>query len=166
MNELQRKAQMRAVIVEYNKLVGSGMLPLLDDDLNSSRYLWASETVGRLVPTFEVLSDFELNALRDTLNGKPPKVHARLRDLLARTKKNPDAWVNYMMHHAPAFKRYRVANRDYTVETVPLVEAWRMLKQEELRSTGYRKPDWNRLQQRPASSKANPEQKQLWGMEP
>ncbi len=132
-----------------------------------SPYLWASGVLGRVISTLTACRDFELNALRDMLNGKPPKIHARLRDVLSKTKKNPDQWVNWMMHNAPKFERYREQSTHYTVETLPLVEAYRLLIQEEPRAGGYRKSEWTPLkQQRSAkgAQKVASEQRTLWGM--
>lgn len=159
----QRTKQMQGVHIEYARLVSKGILPLLAHETRDSCHLWATEELGRLVSTFKALSDFELNALRDTLAGKPPKIHARLRDVLAHTKKDPDSWVDWMMHHAPNFKRYARPDRKYTVEAVPLIEAFRMLKQEEARggSSSYRKPDWTPMQR--GAVKVTTEQALLWG---
>jgi len=159
----QRTKQMQAVHIEYARLVSKGILPLLVHETRDSCHLWATDILGRLVSTLKALSDFELNALRDTLTGKPPKIHARLRDVLTHTKKEPDAWVNWMLHHAPAFKRYARADVTYTVESVPLIEAFRMLKMEEARSgiARYRKPDWTPMAR--GAVTVNREQSMLWG---
>jgi len=159
----QRTKQMQGVHIEYARLVSNSILPLLTNSTRDSCHLWATEVLGRLVSTLKALSDFELNALRDTLSGKPPKIHARLRDVLTHTKKDPDAWVDWMLHHAPAFKRYARPDRKYTVETVPLIEAFRMLKQEEARSghMSYRKPDWSPMAR--GAVTVNREQSVLWG---
>jgi len=103
------------------------------------------------------------------LNGRDSKVHLRLRDVLTQTKKNPDAWVNSMMHTAPKYARYREPAKHYTVETVPWIEAYRLLMQEERRAgrAGYQKPEWKPLQQvmrtLPAAPRVSLEQRELWG---
>lgn len=130
MTAQQRTKQMQAIHIDYSRKVSDGVLQQINPDVHEGCHVWATLTLGRLISTLKACTDFELNALRDTLNGKPPKIHARLRDVLTRTKKNPDQWINWMMHHAPAFKRYADENTTYTVETIPLIEAYRLLRQQ------------------------------------
>lgn len=160
MNSDQRRAQVQAVIAQYKKMVSGGALAQLADDIDQSRYLWASEVLCRLVSTLKTIHDFELNVLRDTLNGKVTKIHARLRDVLSQSKSSPDNYANWMMHNAEGFGRYREPAKTYTVETIPLIEAFRMLKQEEARSPEYRKKDWK---QNRGAVRTSPEQRLLWG---
>jgi len=149
MDKNQRKHQMMAIHATYRRMWVEGVVANLHTDAHTSAELWASQVLGRLISTLTACADCELNVLRDALNGKPSKVHGRLRDVLSRTKKNPDAWVDWMMHHAPAYKRYAVDGTKYTVETIPWVEAWRLLKTVEPRDPQYRKQDWVPLHGRP-----------------
>ena len=169
MTDAQRKQQIGAICATYQRMVSNGVLPMLAHNIDDSRKIWATQVLCRLVSTFKALADCELNVLRDTLNGKPSKVHARLRDVLTQTKENPDRWVHWMMNHAPKFKRYRELDKVYTVETIPWIEAYRLLMQEERRAgrAGYRKPEWKPLQQQrradPPAKRVSPEQQMMWG---
>jgi hypothetical protein len=161
MNDLQRKRQMQAVHAQFKRMAADGTLSGVRTD---SCHLWATDVLGRVISTLTACADFELNALRDTLNGKPPKIHARLRDVLERTVKNPDGWVNYMMHNAPKYARYADRAITYTVEAVPLIEAYRLLMQSESRSGDYRKSDWKPLNQQRNAPRVADDQRTLWGM--
>ena len=160
----QRINQMQAICAEYRKQVSNDVLPKLAEDVDESRRLWATEKLCRLIPSLKVCSDFELNILRDILNGKPPKIHARLRDMLNVTKTHPNDYVTALMSRDERFKRYRPAEpKRYTVEELPLICAYIILKQEETRSYGYRKGKWKPLRQNGAATNVQPEQQQLWG---
>jgi hypothetical protein len=154
----QRKKQMIAVHAQFKRMTSDGVLAHTDC------HVWASEVLGHLISTLTTCSDFELNALRDILNGKPPKIHARLRDVLEKQgKKSADNWCNWMMHNTPKYARYRNFATRYTVETIPLVEAYRMLLQVEPRNAEYRKNQWSTLKQPTRAVVNSAEQNQLWG---
>lgn len=166
MNAEQRRRQTVAICVEYKKLVANGVLQQLADDIDESRKLWATKVLCRLIPSLTTCTDFELNILRDILNGKHPKIVARLIDVLNKTKQIPAAYVNHLMHKDPRFKRFLDPNVAYGFENLPIHCAFIILKQEEARAgggEGYRKRNWKPLQQRRAAQSIEPEQQQLWG---
>lgn len=127
--------QMQVIHIQYKKLFSGGRVPPLHEDAATSCHLWASEVLGRLISTLKACSPAELNVLHDTINGKPSKVHAALRERLTESKTHPDAWINSMMK-TPRFGKHAEAGKTYTVETIPWVTAYAILKMEECRSRG------------------------------
>ena len=166
MDDRQRLNQMRAICAEYRRQVNASVLWPLHEDMDESRKIWASEKLCRLISSLTVCSDVELNALRDILNGKPPKIHARLRVLLSATKSFPDDYVTALMSRDERFTRFRSKEpKRYRVEDLPIHCAYVILKQEESRSYKHnqRKGNWKPLRQDRKATNVQPEQQQLWG---
>jgi len=146
----QRTKQMQAIHIQYSQMVRDGILPA-DRDC----HLWASEILGRIVPTLKACEDHELNALRDRLQGKDGKLLSRVLQEFERCGiKNPNAWVASLAK-GDRFQRWR----NCTLETLPISQLYRCLKMLERRSNGARpKPE------RRGAVRVQSEQQQLWGM--
>lgn len=118
MNTVQRTRQQKACHIRFKQLQREGVIP---DAFNV--YEYARHIVAREIGSLKELKDWELNALRDTLEGKPNKmaeklltaaVAAGIRDLEAYLRK---------LATSPVFSSFR----GYTLETLPLTLQWRLL---------------------------------------
>lgn len=163
MNDEQRKRQRGAIQATYRRMLNSEQLERLHPDDGKSLHLWTTQTLGVLCSSITTLEDCELNALRDALNGKPLRVHQRLRDLLSKTKSSPDG---YAIHIARATHADRLmpGGKYDSIESLPYVVAYKILQQEETRAGAYRKPHWKRLPRAGVGTRVSKEQASLWGM--
>lgn len=117
MNAQQRTRQMQAIHIQFKRHQADGVLAF------DTCHLWASSVIGRVISTLDACSDFELNYLRDCLNGKQPKlldkirrvqVCAGIRDLgawmQAVAKSEANAWLRGFAQpeDMPVSKQYRL----------------------------------------------------------
>jgi len=124
----QRKRQMQAIHIQFKRHQADGVLAF------DTCHLWASQVIGRLISTLDACSDFELNYLRDALNGKAPKIVEKIHEMarqagigdlhywmakLAESKsfawlrgpaQRPDGslWRAARVHELPVSKQYRL----------------------------------------------------------
>ncbi|HEY3321702.1 MAG TPA: hypothetical protein VGP72_14625 [Planctomycetota bacterium] len=169
MTEAQRAAQIRAIVIEYKRQVEEGLRERLHLDIDESRKIWAYNTLGRVVPTFNVLKDWEVNLLRDLLNGKPNKMVVRAQELAPLCGvHNLDAWIAGCAEK-PSFEKWR----GHTLATLPAPQVYRLVKTLETRgerrpSGAAREADARRCTRPPYNSRAavrvEREQNELWGM--
>lgn len=155
MDKIQRSRQMQAIHATYARMIKDGALPPLHAQTGESCHLWATQTLGRLIPSLSCCSDFELNILRDRLNGKVHKIWdkvlfvaeaAGIRDL--------NAWVARV-----AQSEHNAWLRGCDPEKLPVSKQWRLLKMLETRSHAHTGP----FRKRAAPVRVNEEQRVLWG---
>lgn len=119
MDDRQRLRQMQACHVQYKRLQAEGVL---DDEVTIYRY--AECVTGREVLSLKELSNVELNALRDCLQGKPSKVRDKLADAAEKAGiLDLTAWMR-----GAARKGSMRFLRGYTPDTLPVRRAWRLVK--------------------------------------
>ena len=118
MNEAQRIRQMQACHVTYKRLQADGILP---DALSAHDY--ATMVTGRRVTSLKELTDQELNALCDRLNGKDNKSLAKLY-ALAREAGITDlaGWMKVSAARGGAF----LYLTGHTPESLPMPAAQRL----------------------------------------
>jgi hypothetical protein len=134
MNEQQRVRQMQAIHMEYARKVREGIYPPLHPEAGEGCHLWATQTLGRLIPTLKICTDYELNVLRDRLNGKDGKLLLRVRAEFERLDiGRPDQWIARCAD-SDSFRAWR----GQTLETLPVSQLYRLLKMLERRSPGKR----------------------------
>jgi hypothetical protein len=159
MNEQQRSAQIRAIVIEYKRQVSEGILQPLHVDPNESRYLWAYRVLGRIIPSFNVLTDWELNILRDTLNGKACKLLSRAKEEFERCGiQYPDRWIARCAQ-SDSFRAWR----GKTLETLPAPQLYRLVKILERRGSARNISERSAPQPRHSSNvRLSEEQQMLW----
>jgi hypothetical protein len=153
MNAEQRTRQQQACHIKFKELQSASVIP---DGMTC--YDYAREITGQPVSSLKELSDWQLNALRDRLEGKDTKMLARLlaeaerggiRDLaawmLAASRSANMAWL-----------------RGHRPETLPANAAWRLLMILERRGRGSAGLRAGRQGRRPNG--VDSEQALLWGM--
>lgn len=146
MDEIQRKRQMGAIHSQYRAMLSNGTLQQLHADPGEGIHIWATQVLGRVVSTLTACSDFELNALRDRLNGKDPKLMERVLWEFKRVGiQHPDNWIAYVAK-GPQFARWR----GLTVDQLPMNQLYRLLKMLETRRSrpGF---EWMEKRENPGS---------------
>ena len=151
MNNVSRIRQQQACHIKFKELQRDNVIPA-----GITCYDYAREICGRPVSSLKELQDWQLNALRDRLEGKDTKMLARLlaeaerggiKDLaawmLAVSRANNMAWL-----------------RGHRPETLPANAAWRLLMILERRGRGKPKHGFARR----TGARVDSEQAQLWGM--
>ena len=117
MTENQRIRQMQACHATFKRYQSEGMIPVA-----ISLYDYALSVIGRRVESLKKLSDVELNALRDRLEGKENKGLLKLHDA-ARLAGIEDlaGWMkSNSAHEGFAYLR------GYTPEMLPFNFQWRL----------------------------------------
>jgi len=113
----QRAAQIRAICIRFRDRAREGALAdecgTAYDDSREDRLTWAAEILGEPVWSLTTLRDWQLNALRDLLEGKRPKVLVRLDEELAAAQRaarapirDPAAWFATVCASLGADPRY------------------------------------------------------------
>ncbi len=134
MNEQQRTRQMQAIHIQYARMIKDGVLSPLHADAHEGCHIWASEITGRAISTLKACTDFELNNLRDRLNGKDGKLLVRVRAEFERLAiRDPNKWIARCAEN-DTFARWR----GLTLEQLPVSQQYRLLKMLERRSPGKR----------------------------
>ena len=73
MDEAQKTRQAQACHIRFKQMQRDGFVPA-----HSSVYDYAFQVLGRKIDSLKTLEDWELNALRDRLEGKPNKILEKL----------------------------------------------------------------------------------------
>ncbi len=124
MNAEQRQRQIVAIHIRFKQELEAGHLNFSD------AHEWATDVCGRLVPSLKVCSDFELNMLRDRLEGKTPKMLDKLQRIAAAAGvRNLQAWMD-----ACARNDSMAWLRGQTPESLPVSKLWRLCKMLESRA--------------------------------
>lgn len=112
-----RIRQEQACHIRFKQLRRDGVMP---EGLTA--YEYAETVLGRRVDTLKALSDSELNALRDALEGKPSKVREKMYAAAkAAGIERLDRWMQVLAKKNPWL-------RGHTPETLPHSKAWRLVK--------------------------------------
>jgi hypothetical protein len=120
MDERQRTRQQQACHIKFKQLERDGTFPQ-----GVTCYTLATEIAGREIASLKELSDWELNALRDRLEGKPNKMLAKISRLA------PEAGIqdlNRWMAQVGATSETLAWMRGHTPETLPLKKQFHLLK--------------------------------------
>jgi len=117
MDEAQKTRQAQACHIRFKQMQREGFVPE-----NLSVYDYAFQLLGRKTDSLKALEDWELNALRDRLEGKPNKILEKLQDA-ARAARILDlaAWMLQASRSA-GFSYLR----GFTPDTLPLGKQWRL----------------------------------------
>jgi hypothetical protein len=120
MNADQRQRQARACHIQFKRLQRKGKI---DDELSCHAYAAALLRKRDLASLLD-LSDVELNALRDALNGKKPKQYAKLEAVACQCGiTDVAAYVGQMARNrGPQWAWLYGA----TWDTLSLTQAWRL----------------------------------------
>jgi len=120
MNQAARIKQEQACHIKFKQHVQDGNIP---NDITCHDY--AADVVGRPVASLKDLSDSELNALRDRLEGKPNKA---LEAIYAIAREagivDLDAWLRSCARRSRAWSWVKGHNPS----TLPYRSQWRLLK--------------------------------------
>ena len=119
MTLVQRTRQQQACHIRFKQLQGDGVAPV-----GLTVHDYARQVCGRPVDTLKQLEDWELNALRDRLEGKKNKALEKLIEVAAQAGiGNLDAWIRGV-DNSPSFAFLR----GHTAETLPMASQWRLAR--------------------------------------
>jgi hypothetical protein len=119
MDATQRIRQAQACHIRFKELVSSGIVPE-----GITVYDYAFQILSRRVESLKTLEDWELNALRDRLEGKENKGLRKLNETAAAAGiASLAGWMRHMSKR-PAFAYLR----GYSPETLPADRQWRLAK--------------------------------------
>ena len=128
----QRTRQQQAIHIDYARKIREGIYAPLAKTIGDGCHLWATEVLGRLVPSLKTCSDYELNILRDTLNGKDSKILERLKAEFDRCRISaPQAWIAACARSG-TFSSWR----GKTLSQLPVSQQYLLLKMLERRKAG------------------------------
>ncbi len=117
MDAAQRIKQEQACHIRFKQLQREGTIPAA-----FTVYDYARQITGEAVDSLKVLKDWELNALRDRLEGKPNKGLDKLSELAAAAGiEDLDGWIR----RAAASGAFAYL-RGHTAETLPLRLQWQL----------------------------------------
>jgi len=120
MDDRQRIRQMQVCYIRWRTMQVDGIAPE-----GVTLHDFASTIVGGKVASLKELADWELNALRDRLEGKGNKILDKL-FAAARAAGIEDlaSWMRALSERSGAFRFCR----GHRPETLPLPSQWRLLK--------------------------------------
>lgn len=120
MNPAQRTRQQQTCHIRFKQLQSDGVL-----SVSLTPYQYAREVLGKKVESFKDLTDCELNALRDALEGKPRKLLDKLYQSAERAGiKDLARWMQAVAARSPSFAWLR----GHRPETLPVSQQWRLAK--------------------------------------
>lgn len=115
-----RVKQEQACHIRFKELQREGVI---GDKLTV--YDYAFQVIGRRVDSLKLLTDCQLNTLRDRLEGKPSKALEAVRQAAEKLGiENLDAWLSAMSGRYPGFAYLK----GYTAQTLPENLLWRLTR--------------------------------------
>jgi hypothetical protein len=119
MDAAQKTRQAQACHIRFKQCQADGFAPA-----GLTVYDYAFQLLGRHVDSLKSLEDWELNALRDRLEGKPNKILEKLN--AAATDAGIDDLAGWMKHASVSSSFAYL--RGHTPETLPLGLQWRLAR--------------------------------------
>jgi hypothetical protein len=118
MDNQQRTRQQQACHIRYKQLQAEGVMPAELDVYDLARQVF-----GRYIESLKELSDSELNALRDTMEGRDSKLSQKLQRLADTLHIAPlDTWMARAADSSLALSYLK----GHTLATLPFSSQWKL----------------------------------------